>query len=239
MPLLDDAFQTVERENSIRISELRTYWSSIKAKASSPPTPQSFEYLVGAGLTLVYCYGALEFCLNRCVGQMTELIDDYKVRIKDISPALLCLALDPEVKSTLSAGKGSYFAKRLSLFSKTHSKEVVKLHPEFLSSDLQNVWAKSITNVFTAFSVETYPIYNKSIIGKIDALVDDRNAIAHGRETPEKIASKYTVPAMDATIHWISLQTEHMISTFDGFYKERGFILSAHRKRYERRDQKS
>jgi len=236
MPFSPNAFDVVAAENSIRLAALQTYWSNLKNQAAPPPSPQPFVFLAGTGLLMVYAYSALEYCVTRSVRQLSDLIGDYKVRAKDVSPSLMCLVYNPQIDAVRSSGKRTRISKRLELFGEICSPRVAQIHDEFLAPEMQNVWAKSIHDIFGIFGIRSDPMATKLSRARIDQLVDDRNAVAHGREPPEVIGSKYSIADVDTIIQWLATETAHIIECCKVYYEDRDFIASMHRGRYLRRD---
>jgi len=115
-----------------------------------------------------------------------------------------------------------------------HDKAIV--HDNLLSAELQNIWAKSIQDAFTTFGITGDYLSNIASANHIDKLVDDRNAIAHGRERPETVGSNYTTGDIDDLIIRIESETQFFISKLKQFYNDREFIRRKHRTRYKKKE---
>lgn len=238
MPSSAGDFSVVQQETARRFSDLRKFWSAVKVEEVSPPGPQPFSYLVGTGFTVVYLYSILEFSINRSVKQLSELITGYSVKMKDVSSAMMCLVHDPKVNAIKASGKKSKLSARLGLFMQIRGSEFAKVHDELLSQELQNVWAKSIEETFQIFGIECQPLSDAANGIYIDKIVNDRNAVAHGREPPEVVGSNYTSAQMDDLIFRVERETQYVVDRFKVFYDNREFIDNSCRYRYIKRDEK-
>lgn len=233
-----DEFAVVEQEISVRFAGLRAFWADVKVLATPPPAPQSYGHSAGRGFTIVFLYGALEYGLTRSVRQLSELIYDYAVRRSDISSPLMCLVHEPTVKAVNSAGKRTRIQTRLRLFDAIHSTEYAVVHDELIAPELQNVWTKSIQDTFSVFGISQAAVFYQSSSDYIDRIVNDRNAVAHGREAPDVVGARYTVHEIDMLIERLEAESRYFIGCFRSFYQNREFVNSRHRHRYLKRDMK-
>ncbi|MFG6282570.1 HEPN domain-containing protein [Sphingomonas sp. S6] len=231
-----NSFDTVEQEISRRFTELRTFWSNVKQGWMPPPATQNYAYTAGAGFTIVFIYSSLEFSINRSVRQLSQLISDYQVRKSDVCSAIMSLVHDPKTKALMSAGKKTRLQARYDLYVSTRSNTIATIHDELLAPELQNVWAKSIKDVFQSFGITDNITSDPSSQDYIDRIVNDRNAVAHGREAPDEIGARYTVAEMDALITRIEHEARHIVESFRVFYDARHFVSDSVRYRYLRRD---
>jgi hypothetical protein len=236
MPSSTDEFAIVRQQVSLRFADVRAFWSSAKNQAASPPQPQPFSYLAGSGFTIVFLYAALEFSITRGVKQLSQLITSYSVRTKDVCTPMMCLVHDPKINAVRDAGKKSRLEARLRLFRAVKSPDIAKVHDELLTAELQNVWFKSITDTFMMFGIDEYPLHDTASAAFIDRIVNDRNAVAHGRESPDVVGSRYTSGDIDILIGRIEGESQFIINKFSDFYMGRRFIHEGDRHRYLRRE---
>lgn len=232
MPLSLNPFGQVQQEVSLRFNELQVFWTSIKTWSVPPPGPQPFDFEVGKGMTIVYCYAALEFSLTRATSQLCQLINTLSVRAKDLDTNIKCLAHEPRVQAILDGSKKKAVSPRVDLFKQADSINPIAIGDNLLQPQLQNVWAQSVLNVFDAFGI-IKPAFNDLASTKwIDRIVDDRNAIAHGRSPPESVGQRYTIGEVDSIISRVTNETSYMISVFSEYYLDKSFIAKAWRHRY-------
>jgi hypothetical protein len=236
MPSSTDEFAVVRQQISLRFADVRAFWSSAKAQAVPPPQPQPFSYLAGSGFTIVFLYAALEFAITRGVKQLSQLITAYPVRTKDVSTPIMCLVHDPKVNAIRDAGRKTRLDARLRLFTAVKSPDTAKIHDELLAPELQNVWFKSISDTFQMFGISDYPLNDAASEALIDRIVNDRNAVAHGRESPDIVGSRYTSGDIDALVGRIESEGQFIINRFADFYADRRFIHESDRSRYLKRE---
>lgn len=231
-------FAVVEQEISVRFSDLRAFWAEVKVLATLPPAPQSYGHSAGRGFAIVFLYGSLEFGLNRSVRQLSELIFTYSVRICDISNSMMCLVHEPTVKAINLSGRKTRIPNRLRLFDSIGSSDHAVVHDELIGPELQNVWTKSIKDTFLVFGVKDSAVLHESSSDYIDRIVNDRNAVAHGREAPDVVGARYTIQEIDMLIERIEAESRYFVGCFRSFYQNREFINSRYRHRYLKRDAK-
>lgn len=229
-------FAAVQSESSQRFAELRIFWSGIKLQAVTPPSPQPFIYLAGSGFTVVYLYAVFEFTITRAVKQLSQLITDYNVRACDVAYPIMTLVHEPRVASVRDSGKRTRISSRLNLFLGLSNKQKAVIYDNVIVPDLQNIWVKSISDTFSVFGISGDYLSNLANGSSIAQLVNDRNAVAHGRERPETVGAAYTTADLDDLISKIETESQFIVSRFENFFEGREFIENRHRKRYMKKE---
>ncbi len=69
----------------------------------------------------------------------------------------------------------------------------------------------------------TTPVVPESrLIGRIDELVENRNAIAHGRRTPEEVGGRYSTSEIEKRVDDIERITIYLVPEMETHYKAGG-----------------
>lgn len=227
-----DPFSSVRSEIAQRHIEVVSFWTGVRAWEVSPPDPQPFQFKAGKGLVVVYAYGLLEFSVTKLVAQLTQLIKLENVRAKDYAPSVRTLVHEPKLQSIMSMSDKKGLKQRLALYDEIHQKSECKISDAVLSSQIQNIWAVSLENIFLVFGIDGSPFFDNNFGTKVDRLVDDRNAVAHGRESPEVVGERYTTAEIDGLIMQVDQQISYVTNRMSHYYQERGFVAASWKHRY-------
>jgi hypothetical protein len=233
MPSSPNAFAQLRMDVAQRRQEVLTFWSEVRSWWVAPPHAQSFRFNAGVGMTIVFVYGFMEFSLTRAVNQLAELISQEAVRAKDYAPAVRVLAQEPRIQSIISTSDKRGIKKRLELYEEVYSASHCKIDGSLLSGQVQNVWAVSVENVFSSFGIKSSPFFETGMNRRIDQVVDDRNAVAHGRQSPEEVGRRYALTDIDATILKFGQQVDYMVIQMEEYYSNTEFVSSQWRHRYQ------
>lgn len=232
MPFLLDPFGQVRGEIAQRSAELRHFWTEIRSWEVAPPAPQPLRFRTGKGLILVYNYGLLEFSVTRLVSQLTQLIKNQNVRGKDYSPSVRVLVHEPKIQSIISVSEKRGLKQRLELYKEISQVSSCSISDTILNTQVQNVWAVSIENIFLAFGILNHPFFDNAFGKRADSLVEDRNAIAHGREAPDIVGERYSSGEIDQLIADTGQQIAHMEVHLAQYFNDRLFVDQQWRHRY-------
>lgn len=227
-----DQFSNVRGEIAQRHIEILNFWAGVRAWEMPPPAAQSFKFKAGKGLVVVYSYGFLEFSVNKLVAQLTQLIKHKKIRAKDYAPSVRTLVHEPRLQSIMSTSEKKGLKQRLALYEEIYQKAECGISDTVLAGQLQNVWAVSLENIFMVFGIGASPFFDSNFGTKIDRLVDDRNAVAHGRESPELVGERYTSAEIDKLITEVDQQVSYVASCMKQYYEGCEFVASPWRHRY-------
>lgn len=227
-----DHFTNVRGEIAQRRIEVMNFWAGVRTWEVPPPAPQPFNFKAGKGLVVVYSYGLLEFSVTKLVAQLTQLIKLNKVRAKDYIPSIRALVHEPKIQSIMSTSEKKGLKQRLALYEEIYQKSECAISDAVLSSQMQNVWAVSLENIFMVFGIKESPFFDRDFGSKVDRLVDDRNAVAHGRESPERVGERYTSPEVDKLIMEVDQQVSYVASCMSQYYDGREFVAPPWRHRY-------
>ena len=227
MPLRNAAQQSV-----MRFNEVQNFLSSIKANEPPVGTPIPLELNINKGLVFVILYGAFEYSTTRLFVDMSALINSTSVQHCHVDDALHAYSLDPLLTSVRMSGKTRKWSSRADVFNKQKSTDAVVLNESCFLQDLSNVWAETVVQLFKVLGVPGVALYNAKVRQYIDMVVDRRNAVAHGRESPAVVGQGYTGADLQNLLDELSKQVQYMNSQFAAHLQSRSFIKSAHRSQY-------
>ena len=148
------------------------------------------------GLWLVSIYSAVERSVNTIIEAALEVISSHENRSIDCIPSLHSIFYFNGIRSINECGKNKIFDKSNSLFKDVFSESVMKVTDNPLAESLQNVDANTISWVLGLFGAPNFSVSSASI-GRVNALRERRNAVAHGRESASEVGERYTIEELD------------------------------------------
>ena len=151
------------------------------------------EAVVAKGLVFVQIYAVYEDTIKRVVSEAIEAVKVHRPRLVDMQPSLLALYLDPEFQSLRDVSRSDEWDRRIQLMERAFSRRVADLASETRApSDGSHYRTTHLNLIFRVFGIKRLPVPRRRHMQRITEVVDHRNAIAHGNETPEDIGRRYT-----------------------------------------------
>jgi RiboL-PSP-HEPN len=170
------------------------------------------------GMAFVQIYAIYEYAVKSIVQTAIDAINAHKTKMKDVSPALLTLFLDPELSGVRDCGERNVWTKRLEIFSRAFSKDITNLPnsagPPHDGSHFRHT---QLIMIFNVFGISRLPVRRKRHLFRIDEVVNNRNQIAHGGETAEDIGRRYTRPDILHIMEQMKSVCFLLVSIFDSY----------------------
>ncbi|WP_375771021.1 MAE_28990/MAE_18760 family HEPN-like nuclease [Archangium gephyra] len=215
-----------------RLKEVRLTLETIKSLESTDvlvPDPSNVTVL--RGLYYVHLYAALEFTVNSATQAVLQQIAALNVRYSDFVPSLYSIALDGAFKSVRDA-RSEQWKKRLALLATQFSNDTCTVSPVVFSSDLQNIWYKTLVELFDCLGITSLPVPDIRLKQYIDEIVEKRNAVAHGRESPILAAAGRRSPDLEQRYDAVSKTIDYLFDCFEGYLQRRDFVRQDQRAAY-------
>ncbi|GAA74224.1 MULTISPECIES: MAE_28990/MAE_18760 family HEPN-like nuclease [unclassified Pseudoalteromonas] len=222
-------FDIVRANSRERFSEVQinlNYIESIEPAGEATP-----EVKVLRGLYYVHLYSALEKALNETVEQAILLIKSKNIKNLHFATPFNVISLNSKMQSFKQCGYKDYFDKSSEVFESINSEEVFDISNTIFSQNLQNVWFKTIQNTIRSFGAAPIQVEPRVKL-TIDEVVDKRNAVAHGRETPTVIGERHRVNVLRTKTQEIQLVIEQVISTFEDYIANYEFLKATYVQEY-------
>ena len=159
------------------------------------------------GLFFVHLYGTLEYSITLSVQVLLQEMTKVCVPYSSFEHLLHVVALDAQFRSLAEPGLKSKWQKRKELLNKQISSESCSLNDTVFQDQLQ-------------------------MRGYIDEIVDNRNAIAHGRQSAQEVGRRTTSTDLDERLRATTKVVNHVIESFDDYLEKRHFVDSRHRANY-------
>ncbi len=144
------------------------------------------------GLVFVALYGLYEYTVRASVRTSLTMIKLHGRPINTIIPELLGLALDAEIASVIDSARTRHWGSRVELFQKSCGSSLVDVADTAFPHDGSHYRIAQLRTIWTVFDIRKPVVPNGRLIPLIDELVENRNSIAHGRDTAEDVGHRYT-----------------------------------------------
>jgi MAE_28990/MAE_18760-like HEPN len=215
----------VAAASSARLVEVSLYLQFIER--SSNPLYISKELTSAKGLFFVHLYGPYEFTVATTVRRTLDEINRSRPKISDCHPVVLSLALDCECRSLVDVGPDKIWDRRRTLFRRAYSADEVQFSETLMPTNGGNPKYEQLQSIWHTFCIQGPVVPRPKIIGRIEELVEHRNAIAHGRESPATIGGRFTLKELRERHTDISELCSHIVQTFESYLAHRQYLAKA------------
>lgn len=213
-----------------RFSEVRSFLSFIaKADSLSGVSVRQDEIRSAKGLFFVHLYGAFEYSIRRSVLDCFAVINSSRTTYKECRPGFLCVALDPELNRIATVKKERLWQSRKTLFELAFSDDIVVIREDAIPSDGRNYGYAQLQSIWDNLCVKTPVLPRPALGGIVNELVENRNAIAHGRETPASIGGRNSIDDLNKKYMVIDEVCTHIINSLNHYLAERDYCATVGR----------
>lgn len=226
-------FSLQRQDVAARLIEARQTIELIAELENVPPTPDSLTVIGLRGLAIVQLYACLEFAVNQAVQRTLILIQGYNIQQQHLAPRFYTVAMAGHFQAIRDSGKNNKWKNRIKLVDNLFSESTSNINSVLFADELQNTWVGTIQELFDCLGINTSPLPKIAYAGHIDALVEKRNAVAHGRTSPVEIGRGSR--SQELKLYWdvVSETTEHIFQVLASYIGNLGFVAPAERTRYQ------
>jgi len=215
-----------------RFSEVLTYLNyitSIEPENIRDPAP--LEVKIMRGLFQVHLYSALEKTINELIENTLFYINSNNIKSLHYAHTFKSIALLNKLKSFRDCKYDNFFNKAIEIFSEMESQNILLISKTAFSSNLQNVWTKTIIEIINVFGIKGFTIdpITRTII---DELVERRNAVAHGRESASVVGERFRTDVLRNRYATVVQFADQLVDAFETFYNSKQFLKPYAKKHY-------
>lgn len=227
-------FSLQRQDVASRLIEARQTLELIASLESEPPNTDELTVIGLRGLFVVQLYACLEFAVNQAVQRALILAQGYSVQHRHLAPRFFTVAMAGHFQSIRDAGKANMWKSRIKFLDAQFSTTACAVNSVVFAEELQNVWVSTISDLFDCLGIAAESLPNMAYKGYIDAIVEKRNAVAHGRNSPVEVGRGIRSPELKRYWEIISETTEHIFQTLTSFIDQLHFVAPVERPRYLR-----
>lgn len=214
----------VSRNSSRRIRDVRTLLRVIRRLSpGGRAAVVSPEVLILKGLFFVHLYSALEFTVTGAVQGVIHAINSSSHLVCDCHPQFLSMALHAECESMAGVGKSKTWERRWHLFSRVFSTVRVEIDDTLMPTDGRNIGYAQLQSIWTSFNVDVPVLPRMSLRGRLEELVNNRNAIAHGREAAAAVGGRYSTRDLETRLSDVQEICEHVMTSLESCVQRMDF----------------
>ncbi|WP_277753792.1 HEPN domain-containing protein [Vibrio harveyi] len=224
MPLSTVKNRSRERFNEVLLN--LAFIESIEPSAEPP-----IHVKIQRGLYYVHLYSALEKVVNETVEQALLVIGSYSIPNHKFQTKFNVIALNGKMTAFKNCGSREYFNKSIDIFEAVNSTEVTNINNAVLSGTLQNVWFSTIQTTLESFCIAPLTVPPRVRL-TVDEVVDKRNAVAHGRETPVVVGERFRCQVLRTKTTEVQLVSDMFVDAFENYLRNAEFVKQEHRPDY-------
>lgn len=225
------SFEATRRISSERLSEVLIYLNHISSVELPAGTPTGQDLKIVKGMFFVILYGALEKSTHELLQLLLLKIKVLQPKNRHVVLAFNVVSMARRWKSVKDTGYKDVFPRMSEFFSCLDSAEYLGIDETLFAGLLQNIWADTIEEVITALGVSGFTLSNADRAA-IDELVENRNAIAHGRESVSSIGERYRSDDLRKKLQDIQSFIVKLIDRMELYFDQREFLLPGDRALY-------
>lgn len=225
-------FDIIRRKNNSRFNEVQTYLSCItRLEPQDPQGTTSTELKIMRGLFYVHLYAVIERSINEIVETTISIINSNRVQSNHFTLMFNTIAKMDRIQAIRDCGNGKTLGKSTELFEEINSKRIIEINETAFSMKLQNIWAKTIEEVLMSFGIKTLQLMLSERLA-INEIVDNRNKVAHGRETAVTIGERHRADVLRKRLDTSQLLVSKIVDVFEEFYTKKAYLKPVARKNY-------
>ncbi|MDP1784407.1 MAG: MAE_28990/MAE_18760 family HEPN-like nuclease, partial [Sulfuricurvum sp.] len=183
------------------------------------------------GMYYVHLYAAMERVVNETVEQAILLIKDQAVLNKHYKTEFNAVSLYSRMLGFKAAGYKDFFSKSVEVFGSVDAEEAFDLNNTMFSSNLQNVWHETIQQTLKCFGISKLCLESR-VRFTVDEIVDKRNAVAHGRESPITVGERHRCDVLRQKTQEIQGVVDLFVDAFETHITNKLYIKDHYRPNY-------
>jgi hypothetical protein len=172
---------------------------------------------IAKGLAFVQVYAIYEFTVSSVVRLAVQGVASHSHKWGELRPSLLALFLDPQLESLKMCGAKYVWEKRLEIFKTASSNGRASVSSDPLPVDGSHFRHAQLELIFRVFGVSRKPTRRPRHMFRIDEVVNNRNAIAHGGETAGAVGRRYSRKDIAAVTRQMESVCLRLIEVFSDY----------------------
>jgi len=214
-------FNIIRSSSRERFSEVLVNLAYIES--IEPDGEATIEVKILRGLFYVHLYSALEKAVNETIEQTILLIKNESVKNRHFESSFNVISLNSKMQGFKQCGYKNYFSKSADVFESLDSDNSFDLDNTIFSENLQNVWYKTLQETIRSFGATQISV-DPRVRLTINEVVEKRNAVAHGRETPVAVGERHRSDKLRTNTQEVQLVVEQFIYTFEDYILNKKYI---------------
>ncbi len=216
-------FSVASAEVADRILQARRFIDAVKEDDTSQQDLTSTL----KGLLFIELYGVYEYTVRSAVQSALSSLQSSGVGYSQIRREALALALDPLWDSCAGAGPARKWESRIALMQIVGSSQIASaIDATAFPRDGSHYRPRQLLTIWEIFGLTCPTVPDMRFLGRIEELVENRNAIAHGRRTASDVGKRYSKLELRGRVDDLNAVCNHLIDSMKG-HVDAGALLAA------------
>jgi hypothetical protein len=203
-------FAVIRSEVATRHLATRQWYGAV---ATAPaPAP-----VVSKGLVFVQNYALYEYSLVSSLAAALATAKTHGLTLNDVRHELLALILSSEFDSAADSSQDKRWSQRIELFRRVRCHEQIGAgrFEGIFPTDGSHFRTRQLETIWSLLGIAVPIVATPRHRGRIDEMVEHRNAIAHGRESPDVIGRRFSEAEIHSRIDDTAALCVHIIDTLE------------------------
>lgn len=216
-------FSDINAESTRRLTEAKSLILLIKNEDLIQSL--NLDSKMHKGVFFVLLYGALEYTITAVVQRSISILNKKQYDIHKLKPTLYSLIFHNECNAIADA-KDKKWTKRYELFSQLEGSKIANIDDCLFPTSSGNIKYNQLESIWNTFGITRDVVEDVIIKGRLIALAEHRNAIAHGRELASVIGGRYTISEIESIYNDISTYCSYIITVFEDYIIDETYLIS-------------
>lgn len=164
------------------------------------------------GLLFIHMYGVYEYVVCECVRALIVSVNSRGLQCQAARTELLSMALHPGFSSIIDGGLQKTWASRTRLLKDARSSAPVEIHEGLFPKDGSHFRPDQLELVWEIFGMPRPVVPEPKHLGHITLLVEERNRIAHGKESPDSVGRRYDAAELEKRVGFTEAVCSHILA---------------------------
>jgi hypothetical protein len=187
---VNDVFSRVSNEVASRTLASQQFVAHIGVvEKSDPPLAIALK-----GMAFVLFYASYEYAVRASVQATLFALKGTPVELSRLRREVLALVLDPAWTQVSTVGRPRKWDCRIDLMSRADSSETTAdISDALFPTDGSHFRVQQLATIWRVLGIAAPLVPDPRLLGRIAELVENRNAISHGRKTAAEVGRAYSL----------------------------------------------
>jgi uncharacterized protein (UPF0147 family) len=212
------------------VTLLLNYIKSIEDTAT-PPAVLPIECKILKGLFYVHIYSCIEFAVNKLVVDTLSLIKLKNITYNHFENKFHTISLHSKLQGVRNCNPKVFLDKSADIFIQIDSADIAIFDETLVSKYIQNVWGKTFNQLTKTIGMPPFIISGRAI-SIFDEIVENRNKVAHGRDSSENVGSSPNYIDLKQKFDEVYITINSYIDHYESYYHSKDYIIATKRAGY-------
>jgi hypothetical protein len=168
------------------------------------------------GLLFVHIFAVYEYAITNSFAAVVRQFNTHSLRYVDVKRPVLALALDSEFKSIANLSDRRSWPTKIDLLSRANCGDTVTIPDTLFPRDETHYRPAQLKVICITLGLPSGALIpDPRLIGWINEVVENRNRVAHGRETAEAVGGRYSSADLDVRRMHMDQICNHIVAVLE------------------------